>query len=158
MPQSPTWPVRPQRAFTLVEVAVVVVILGLLAALVLPGYRRVSLKSRATAAVNDLRVFSAAFNNVSLQNGTWPAGGTGPGIIPPEMANALPDVFTKQTPIGGNYEWISNSDYKAAIGITVDGTTDMELLTMLDSIVDDGDLGNGSVILSGPDLIYIIER
>ena len=158
LPQSRSWPARRQRAFTLIEIAVVVVILGLLIALTLPGYRRITLKTKATAVTNDLRSFAGTFANYQLQNGVWPVGGTGPGNIPPEMTNALAVAFTKPTPIGGQYEWISNSTYKGAIGITLDGGADSEQLDLIDSMLDDGDTSKGNVVISGPDLIYIIEK
>lgn len=125
----------------------------------LPAYRRVNLKSRATAATNDLRSFAASFANYQLQNGSWPVGGTGPGVIPPELASTLSNTFTKPTPLGGQYEWISNNKYNA-VGITVDGNSDMELLELADSMLDDGDVstvGKGSMFLDGPDLVYIVE-
>jgi len=158
IPKCHSRPARLQRAFTLVEIAVVVMILGVLIALTLPGYRKVTLKSKATAAVNDVRIFAGAFSNASLQNGGWPVGGTGPGVIPPEMANALSVVFTQPSPIGGKYEWISNSTYKAAIGITLDGGSDLELLEVFDSLLDDGNTHTGNVLIVGTDIVYIIEE
>ncbi len=161
MLQSHRWPAKRQRAFTLIEIAVVVVIIGLLAALGIPGYRKVTLKSRATATVNDFRVFSAALNTASLQNSGWPPGGYGPGVIPPAMTNAFAVTFTAPTPIGGKYEWISDSTYKAAIGITTDGsdklTDDVELIEMIDRMMDDGDTSTGNVQISVGKLVYIIE-
>lgn len=153
------WPARRQRAFTLVEIAVVVVIIGLLMAIALPGYRKVTLKSKGTAVVNDIRVFAAAFSNSNLQNGGWPVGGTGPGVIPPEMSGALPIAFTKLSPIGGKYEWIANSDYSAAIGISLAGASDLEQLEVIDQLLDDGKLNDGNVQIAGlTHLVYIIEK
>jgi len=141
-----------------VEIAVVVVIIGILAALGLPAYRKVTLKSKATAAINDIRVFAAAFSSANLQNGGWPVGGTGPGNIPPEMSSALTDTFTKPSPIGGKYEWISNTTYKAAIGITINGSTDMELLEVFDRMLDDGETSTGNVKIVMSDIVYVIEE
>jgi prepilin-type N-terminal cleavage/methylation domain-containing protein len=151
------WPANKQRAFTLVELGVVVVLIGLLAALALPSFRKVSLKSRATTTVNDLRVFASAFNTSNLQNSGWPAGGFGPGVIPPAMATSLNDVFTKPTPIGGNYEWVEGSGLGKAV-IKISGVSpDVDLLDMVDTLIDDGNTSAGNVTVSGPDLIYVLE-
>ena len=162
MPQSHPWATRPQRAFTLIEIAVVVVILGILIALTLPGYRRVNLKTRATAVMNDFRTFSGAFSAFNLQNSRWPTDTGVPGAVPPELANGFSVAFTKTSPIGGKYLWISNSTYKAAIAITTDGsdqlTTDVELLELVDQLMDDGNTSAGNVQVVGPALIYIIEQ
>jgi len=157
LPHSHQWPTRRQRAFTLIEIAVVVVIIGVLIALTLPGYRRIRIKSQATAVTNDLRTFAGLFSNYNLQNSAWPIGDA-PGVIPSEMDKSLTTGFTQNTPIGGKYQWISNSTYKAAIGITLDGGADLELLEMVDSMIDDGDLATGKLTVSGVDLIYVIEE
>jgi len=85
-------------------------------------------------------------------------GGTGPGNIPPEMSSALTDTFTKPSPIGGKYEWISNTTYKAAIGITINGSTDMELLEVFDRMLDDGETSTGNVKIVMSDIVYVIEE
>ncbi len=139
------------------EIAVVVVIIGILAALGLPAYRKVTLKSKATAAINDLRVFSSALSNSNLQNGVWPVGNAGPGVIPPAMSSALPIAFTKTTPIGGQYEWVEGSGFGKAVIKVVGVSTDLDLLDVVDQLMDDGNRNTGSVTFFGFDLIYVIE-
>ena len=158
LPHSHRWPARRQRAFTLIEIAVVVVIIGVLIALTLPGYRRIRIKSQATAATNDLRSFSGSFINSNLQNSGWPAGGYGPGVIPPDMVNTLSATFTNPTPIGGNYEWLTDTGAGKAVLKISNVSNDLDLLEMVDSMIDDGNLSTGSVTVSGPDLIYVIEK
>lgn len=155
------------RAFTLVEVMVVVVIIGLLAAMAMPIYRHITLRSKATAVVNDFRTFSTALITYSIQNGHWPADGT-PGVIPPEMVSLLPTGFSLKTPIGGVYKW--NFDVsadgitaKAAILIeTANGETmtdDADLVQMVDQLMDDGSLSTGVIQLGSTNsLVYIIEK
>ncbi len=155
------------RAFTMVEIMVVVVIIGLLAAAALPTYRHITIRSKVTALENDLRLFSTAIQTYTLQNGHWPADGT-PQIVPPELANTLPSNFINASPIGGVYKW--NYDVSAD-GITAKAalivqtapgnpvSDDTELLTMLDKQMDDGDLTTGTIqIGSTNSLVFIIEK
>lgn len=151
----------------MVEVMVVVVIIGFLAAAGLPGYRHLTMRSKVTAIVNDLRQFSTAAQTYALQSGHWPAD-SDPQVVPPELVNALPNNFTLKTPIGGVYKWTfgDNADgvpAKAAIVIqTVPGiplNDDVELLTMLDSQLDDGNLETGNIqVGSTNSLVYIVEK
>jgi len=151
----------------LVETMVVVVIIGLLAAAGLPGYRHLTMRSKVTAVENDLRQFSTAIQTYALQNGHWPIDGN-PQEVPPELAASLPSNFAIITPIGGVYKW--NYDVpadgvpaKAAIVIlTANGsavTDDQELFEMIDRQMDDGDLTTGNIQTgSSNSLVYIIEK
>jgi prepilin-type N-terminal cleavage/methylation domain-containing protein len=155
-----------RRGFTLVEVMVVVVIIGLIAAIGLPAFRRVNLRSKATAVANDLRQFSGVFSTYSLQNGRWPADND-PQVIPPEVAGSLPENFARVTPAGGVYEW--NHDVaahgvyaRASIAmVTANGftlTDDAELAELIDTMIDDGNLETGNFQLgAGNNFVYIIE-
>lgn len=161
-------PSRRGRAFTLVEIMVVVVIIGLLAAAALPTYRQITMRSKMTALENDLRLFSTAFITYNLQNARWPAD-SDPQVVPPELTSALPANFTRVTPIGGVYKW--NYDVpadgiacKAALIVqTAAGllpvSDDEALLLMIDKQMDDGNLETGLMqVGSTNSLVFIIER
>jgi prepilin-type N-terminal cleavage/methylation domain-containing protein len=158
---------RKARAFTLVEVMVVVAIIGFLAAAGLPGYRHLTMRSKVTALENDLRQFSTAAQTYALQSGHWPADGD-PQVIPPELANAMPNGFTLKTPIGGVYKWSfgDNADgvpAKAAIVIqTATGnpvSDDADLFAMIDRQMDDGNLETGNIQLGSTNsLVFIVEK
>lgn len=146
---------------------VVVVIIGLLAAASIPVYRLITLRSKATGAVNDLRTFSTVFITYSLQNGRYPDDGD-PQVVPPQVAGQLPGNFIQKTPIGGVYKW--NFDVpadgiaaKAAIIIQADTGNpiidDLEQLERVDQLIDDGNLATGNMQLGSTNsLVYIIER
>ncbi len=170
MPQGPHIPRllrRRSRAFTLVEIMVVVVIIGLLAAAALPAYRLITLRSRAASVVNDLRTFSTVFITYSLQNGRYPDDGD-PQVVPPQVAGQLPGNFSQRTPIGGVYKW--NFDIpadgvpaKAAIIIqAVSGNAlldDLDQLETVDKQIDDGNLATGNLQLGSTNsLVFIIEK
>ena len=155
------------HAFTLVEIMVVVVIIGLLAAMGLPALRRVTLRSKASAVQNDLRTFSTAFITFNLQNGHWPANGN-PGEIPAEIGNALTNNFTLKTPIGGYYKWnygVSADGVTATAAIVIVGDTnnpvsdDVDLRLLIDQQMDDGVLDTGNIqVGSTNSLVYIIKK
>ena len=155
------------RAFTLVEIMVVVVVIGLLAAMGLPAYRRVTMRSKATAVQNDLRTFSTTFITYNLQNGRWPAD-IGPAQRPPELQNALANNFTMKSPIGGFYKWnydVSSDGITAKAAIIIQSDTDNpvsddeELRLQIDRQMDDGVLATGNIqVGSTNSLVYIIEK
>lgn len=60
----------PRRsAFTLVEIMIVVVIIGMLAALSIPAFQKVRATSQDKAVLNNARQLSAAANQYYLENG-----------------------------------------------------------------------------------------
>jgi len=159
---------RHTRGFTLVEIMVVVVIIGLLAAMGGPAYRKVTLRSKATAVANDFRAFATPFVTYNLQNGRWPDDAA-LQVTPPELATALPHQFSARTPIGGSYKWNYDvsaggiPNIKAAISIEPSSgnpmNDDVDLLERIDFLLDDGNLSTGNIRQGGYfSLVYIIEQ
>lgn len=156
------------RAFTLVEIMVVVVIIGLLAAAAIPAFRLVTLRSRASTVANDYRTFSTAFITYSLQNGRYPDNQANPQDPMPQLAGQLTDAFMQRTPIGGYYKW--NFDIpadgvpakaaliiQAAVGNPL--VDDLDQLERIDQLIDDGNLATGILQLGSTNsLVYIVER
>jgi general secretion pathway protein G len=66
-----------QEAFTLVELLLVLVILGVLAAIVLPKFTGVSERSRVTAAKTQLSTFKTALGAFEVDMGYYPKGKSG---------------------------------------------------------------------------------
>ncbi len=63
---------RPSRGFTLIEIMVVVVILGILAALVAPNVMRRIDDAQITKVKQDLRAFETALNLYKMDNYKYP--------------------------------------------------------------------------------------
>ena len=60
---------RSTKGFTLVEIMIVVVIIGLLAAMAIPAFQKVRTSSQDKAVLNNARQLSAAADQYYLENG-----------------------------------------------------------------------------------------
>ena len=99
----------PRAGFTLVEIMIVVVIIGLLAAMALPAIARTRAASQSTRFMSDLRIFTQAFETYAAQNG-WPPN-AGSGVVPAGMAGEFraADWTTTKNSIGGRWNWDRNN-------------------------------------------------
>jgi len=148
------------RGFTLVEIMVVVVIIGLLAALAIPAFQRVRRRSQNSTVLNDFRVFAQAFETYATQNGAWPVN-SGPGVVPAGMSGTFKtDVWQATTPIGGQWNYddsLSGFSFTAGISIT-NFTCDDAQLAEIDAMIDDGNLATGQFQKVGPVRVtYILQ-
>ncbi len=66
-----------ERAFTLVELLLVLVILGILAALVLPKFTGRTEQARMTAALTQISTFGTALDAYEVDTGSYPRGQDG---------------------------------------------------------------------------------
>lgn len=149
---------RPNYGFTLVEIMIVVVIIGLLAALGVPAWARARRNSQNSALANDLRQAAYAAQTYAFESGAWPAE-VGPGIQPPELAPYLNTlIWTLPTPVGGSWDWdySSSGSPTAAISI-VNPAADVSQMQAVDLKIDDGNLSTGKFQASGTKYIYILE-
>lgn len=64
---------RSKKGFTLVEIMIVVVIIGLLAAMAIPAFQKVRESSRESALINDARQLGAAVQQFLLETGSTQA-------------------------------------------------------------------------------------
>lgn len=144
-------------------------IISVLAALAVPGFKRLQTNARSGAVIDDLRVFTTAFKSFAHDRGDWPAESAAPGQIPPGMANYLSTTpWEHPSPIGGAYTWAANSlqqgeRYRAVIVISTRAdnkvTAEREQLADIDRKIDDGNLESGKFRLGYRNQpVFVIEH
>src|SRR5436190_16030965 len=70
-------PLTRRRGFTLIELLLVLVILGILAAIVVPKFSGRTEQARNTAAQSQIATFSTALDAFEVDNGYYPKGKNG---------------------------------------------------------------------------------
>lgn len=160
VPISAIKDIRPLRksGFTLVEIMIVVVIIGLLATIALPAFfnnRKIAIANRVA---KDLKTFTDAFEIYATENGGYPAD-LGPGRLPSVMNDYLhQSTFEAKTPAGGNYDW-DQGQFGTIAGVSVYApTVEVDVLQKVDDILDDGNLSAGRFRSRAAGYIYIIEE
>ena len=107
---------RTQHGFTLIEIMVVVVILGILAALVVPQIMSRPDQAKVTVAKNDIKAISAALDMYKLDNYSYPSTQQGLEALVrkpsgnPTARNWNPDGYLKRLPVdpwGNPYQYLA---------------------------------------------------
>ncbi|MBB3103244.1 type II secretion system major pseudopilin GspG [Azomonas macrocytogenes] len=108
--------VRKQGGFTLIEIMVVVVILGILAALVVPQVMSRPDQAKVTVAKGDIKAVAAALDMYKLDNFSYPSTQQGLDALvkkpagSPSPKNWNPDGYLKRLPKdpwGNDYQYLS---------------------------------------------------
>ncbi|HEY1794106.1 MAG TPA: prepilin-type N-terminal cleavage/methylation domain-containing protein [Opitutaceae bacterium] len=106
------------RGFTLVEIMIVVVIIGLLATMAIPAFQRVTIQSQDKAVLNNARQLSAAADQYFLESGMSTAQ-LADLVGPTQYIKALNTLASESYP----------SNYTQATTITVNGVGGARTIT-----------------------------
>jgi len=117
---------------------IVVVIIGLLAAMGIPAFQRSRQRSQAARLTNDFRQYDSAFQRYLMENGEGPTA-AGLGVVPTGMDGYLPTSYTQASPLGGGYIWSGPSSNIVLSGSSANDT----VMQLVDAALDDGDLATG---------------
>ena len=109
---------RSSSAFTLVEIMIVVVIIGLLAAMAIPAFQKVRQSSQDKAVLNNARQLSAAADQFYLENGVSTA-------LPTSLIGATNYVKAVNTVASETYP----TGYTQGVTITISGVAGSRTIT-----------------------------
>lgn len=160
-----------RSGFSILELAIVVLIIGILAALAIPVFALILKNSRFSTLSNDLRVFSEAFETYALEEGDLPPTHTTPGTYVPGMnapgEKLLSTKWLERTPVGGVYTWERYVDPNPAndtafiqiVEQPPDNLFNVKLsdIADLDEEIDDGNLSTGYLQVAGNRIRYFIQ-
>ncbi|MFI4861209.1 MAG: type II secretion system protein [Phycisphaerales bacterium JB063] len=152
-----------RRAFSLIEIIIVVSVLSILAAIVLPRIAGAKEKANAVAAGQSMMAIAQAAEHYYATHGEWPAD-RNRRQIPPELVPYLPTESFTNAPLNGVWDfdvWLGQS-YTAGgdkLGVCISIVEgDPSLYEAVDREIDDGDLTTGTIRYceSSPRLVYVL--
>ncbi|MEO1236485.1 MAG: prepilin-type N-terminal cleavage/methylation domain-containing protein [Planctomycetota bacterium] len=134
--------------FTLVEILIVVVILGVLAAIVIPQFADATAQSSKSVFASNIKSFAEAAQLYRFDTGNYLEDSSS-GTMPTGF-----DAYVRErdwvggTPIGGVWdaEYEGSGGVTSAIGVHFDGTgvtREDAFMQEIDALIDDGDLEAG---------------
>lgn len=97
--------IRRRAGFTLIELMVVCLIIGILARIAIPKYEKVRLRARAAAMVSELSVVRGAAYQAYENTGRWPTNAA-VGKVPAALRKLLPGSLSFAPAKDVSYDWL----------------------------------------------------
>lgn len=152
---------RPGAGFTLVEVLIVVVILGVLASIVIPQFADATAQSSRSVFATNLKEYVKAAQLYRFDTGEYLEDSSS-GVMPTGFDSYVDaGKWQAGTPIGGVWdaEYQDAGGVTSALGVHFDGSgvsRDDMFMADIDSMLDDGDLTTGVFRKIDADRYYFI--
>ncbi|HSH09079.1 MAG TPA: prepilin-type N-terminal cleavage/methylation domain-containing protein [Oceanipulchritudo sp.] len=157
---------RGSKGFTILELAIVVTIIGILAALAIPLFSHIVKKSRISTLANDLRSHGQAIQRYALEMGEFPESWDVVGEMIPGTEGFVSMTWRQTSPIGGRYTWVYTqgsipSNWIGYIQIVETATNPFSIklsdMEDLDEDIDDGDISSGYLQVAGNRIRYFVK-
>lgn len=119
--------IQTQKGFTVVELLVVIVIIGILAAITIVSYTSIQQRSRDETRTSNIRDVQKALEKYRVDNGMYPSvGADGTGYALTTLATALVPQYLDSIPTnpsGTAYQYVRGSVGSDSYGIRIDYET-----------------------------------
>lgn len=130
----------------MVEIMIVVLIIGFLAAVAIPAFAKARMKTQITRVVNDLQTFGEAFDMYATFTGQYPVDTH--NTLPPGMEEYIKQSNWDADAFGGHYNWEGptwgeGGTYPYAGIALFEMSAPASAMTTLDEQLDDGDTSTG---------------
>jgi len=153
---------RNQSGFSILELAIVVSIISIMAAMAVPTFQNILNQARLNNLANDLRVHSYAINNHAMQVGRYPDSHQTKGSYIMGMEDILSPRWVDRSPVGGYFTWVYNQPnssqpeegfLQVVAGSQSPFNISHEEIIKLDRKIDDGDAADGRLQVIPPSKI-----